>query len=108
MSPLREVTTATFDAEVLQAERPVLVEFTAEWCAPCKQLKPVLEELAREWAGVAEVVEFDVDKDPQMAVRYRVLGVPTMILFVQGQVKARLTGFMPKKAIVKKFGPHLA
>ncbi len=108
MSPLREVTTATFDAEVLQAERPVLVEFTAEWCAPCKQLKPVLEELAQEWAGVVDVVEFDVDKDPQMAVRFRVLGVPTMILFVQGQVKARLTGFKPKKAIVKKFGPHVA
>ncbi len=107
MSPLREVTTATFEAEVLQAARPVLVEFTAEWCAPCKQLKPVLEELAQEWAGRAEVVEFDVDKDPQMAVRYRVLGVPTMMLFVGGQVKSRLTGFKPKKTIVKKFGPFI-
>ncbi len=108
MSPLREVTTATFEAEVLQASRPVLVEFTAEWCAPCKQLKPVLEELAQDWAGSVDVVEFDVDKDPQMAVRYRVLGVPTMLLFVQGQVKARLTGFKPKRTIVKKFGPHIA
>ena len=108
MSPLREVTTATFEAEVLQASRPVLVEFTAEWCAPCKQLKPVLEELAQDWAGNVDVVEFDVDKDPQMAVRYRVLGVPTMLLFVQGQVKARLTGFKPKRTIVKKFGPHIA
>ena len=108
MSPLREVTTATFEAEVLQASRPVLVEFTAAWCAPCKQLKPVLEELAQDWAGSVDVVEFDVDKDPQMAVRYRVLGVPTMLLFVQGQVKARLTGFKPKRTIVKKFGPHIA
>ncbi len=107
MSPLREVTTATFEAEVLQAARPVLVEFTAEWCAPCKQLKPVLEELAQDWAGTVDVVEFDVDKDPQMAVRYRVLGVPTMILFVRGEAKARLTGFKPKKAILKKFGPHI-
>ncbi len=107
MSPLREVTTSSFESEVLQAERPVLVEFTAEWCAPCKQLKPVLEELARDWAGAVDVVEFDVDKDPQMAVRYRVLGVPTMILFVNGEAKARLTGFKPKKAIVKKFAPHL-
>ena len=107
MSPLREVTTEAFEQEVLQAARPVLVEFTAEWCAPCKQLKPVLEDLAREWAGTVDVVEFDVDKDPQMAVRYRVLGVPTMILFARGEVKARLTGFKPKRAILKKFGPHI-
>ncbi|NPA06906.1 MAG: thioredoxin [Chloroflexi bacterium] len=104
---LREVTSQEFESQVLQASRPVLVDFTAEWCAPCKLLKPVLEELAVEWQGKVDIVEFDVDKDPSMAARYRVLGVPTMILFVNGQAKARLTGFKPKPKIIKKFSPYI-
>ncbi|NPA27336.1 MAG: thioredoxin [Chloroflexi bacterium] len=105
---LREVTSQEFESQVLRSPRPVLVDFTAEWCAPCKLLKPVLEELAAEWQGKVDIVEFDVDKDPSMAARYRVLGVPTMILFVDGQAKARITGFKPKPKIVKKFGPYIA
>ena len=104
---LPAVTVETFEQEVLQADTPVLVEFTAEWCAPCRQLKPILVELQQEWAGRIRIVEFDVDQDPKFALKYRIFGVPTLLLFVDGKVRERVTGLRPKSQLVKKFGKYL-
>jgi len=106
---LPHVTVETFEQEVLQSPIPVLVEFTAQWCAPCRQLEPILHELAREWEGRIKVVAFDVDQaanNARFMLKYRILGVPTLLLFVDGKVKERLTGFRPKGFLVKKFGRY--
>jgi len=106
---LPQVTVETFEQEVLQSPIPVLVEFTAQWCAPCRQLEPILHELAREWEGRIKLVAFDVDQAANSArfmLRYRILGVPTLLLFVDGKVQERVTGFRPKGFLVKKFGRY--
>ncbi len=108
MSKIEEVSSDTFEEEVLQAEQPVLVDFSAVWCGPCKMLKPVVNELADEWADKVKVVELDVDHSPDVAGRYQVMGVPTLMLFVDGQVKERLTGYQPKNRITSKLTPHLS
>jgi thioredoxin 1 len=108
MSAIVEVNSDTFDNEVLQAEQPVLVDFSAVWCGPCKMLKPVVHELAGEWAGDVKFVELDVDHSPEIAGRYQVMGVPTLMLFVNGEPQERLTGYQPKDRITSKLSPHLA
>ncbi|RME05903.1 MAG: thioredoxin [Anaerolineae bacterium] len=108
MSKIPHVTAETFQQEVLEAEQPVLVDFTAVWCGPCKMLEPVVEELAEEWKEQVKVVKLDVDHNQQIAMNYHVLGVPTLILFKNGQPAERLTGYRPKKHLVKKLSPHLA
>jgi thioredoxin 1 len=104
---LPEMTAARFDEEVLQSELPVLIDFTAEWCAPCKMLDPLVAELAEEWQGKAKVFQMDADKNTDLLVQWRIMGVPTLALFKDGKIVARMTGYKPKKAIVKKFGKHL-
>ncbi len=107
MANLPELSDASFDAEVLQAEGPVLVDFGAEWCHPCRQLDPIVEELAREWAGKVKVFHLDIDANVDTTMKFGVMGVPTLILFVDGQPRERLTGYVPKKRIVKQLAPHL-
>lgn len=107
MANLPEVTDATFEEAVLKASGPVVVDFGAEWCAPCKQLDPIVEELAEEWRGKVRVYHLDIDQNMQTTMAYGVMGVPTLILFVDGEPKERLTGFQPKRKIVEKFGPYL-
>ena len=107
MSEIQHVDENTFQAEVLDASQPVLVDFTAVWCGPCKMLEPVVVELAGEWAGKVKVVKLDVDHNASIAMQYQVMGVPTLMLFKQGQVKERLTGYQPKKKIVSKLSPHI-
>lgn len=99
---------ASFQNEVLEAAGPVLVDFTAVWCQPCKQLDPIVKQLADEWSGKVKVVKLDVDDNPQLAMDYTVMGVPTLMLFMAGQPVERVTGFQPKDRLQKKFGPHLA
>jgi thioredoxin 1 len=96
-----------FESEVLKSEKPVLVDFSATWCGPCKMLAPVVEQLAVEWEGKAKVVKLDVDENPEITMSYQVMGVPTLILFVNGQAVERSTGYQPKDRLEKKFGVHV-
>lgn len=107
MSKLIEVNEDVFENEVISAEGPVLVDFGAVWCGPCKMLDPVVKELAGEWGDKVKVVKVDVDHNPNLAMQYGVMGVPTLILFINGQQAERLTGYQPKKRLQSKFEPHL-
>ncbi len=107
MANIPEIDEATFESEVLTAPDPVLVDFSAVWCGPCKMLDPIVEELASEWAGKLKVVKIDVDHSPSIAMQYQVLGVPTLMLFVDGESRERITGFQPKKRIVSKLDPYI-
>jgi len=97
-----------FQSEVISHDQPVLVDFGAVWCGPCKMLDPVVEELAGEWQDKVKFVKVDVDHNPEIAMQYQVMGVPTLILFKNGQPAERTTGFLPKKKLLAKFLPHVA
>ena len=105
MSDVKYITEENFDTEVLEAELPVLVDFTAAWCGPCKMLAPLVDELAEEWQGKVNIYKMDVDTNPTTPIKYNVMGVPSLILFKNGEIAARITGFRPKKLLVKTFEP---
>jgi thioredoxin 1 len=107
MTSFPTVNEDNFDSDVLSSAIPVMVEFGAEWCAPCKRMEPLLAQLAEQWAGKIRIYKSDVDESADLAMRFQVMGVPTMILFVNGQAAERLTGFQPKDRLVDKFGPFL-
>jgi thioredoxin 1 len=101
-----EVTDANFD-EVLRNHPLVLVDFWAEWCAPCRKIAPILEELAQEYEGKLLVAKLDVDENPKTAMRYRVMSIPTVILFKNGQPVEVLVGAQPKRNFQAKLEKHL-
>ena len=103
MGSLIPLDQADFSDRVLNAEKPVIVDFGAPWCGPCKMLDPVLEELAVEYSGKAAFYTVNVDNNQKLAMDYGIMGVPTVIMFRQGQVVQRLTGFRPKRVLIKKF-----
>jgi thioredoxin 1 len=98
MKPIA-VTDSSFDAEVLRVSGPVLVDFWAEWCGPCKMIAPFLEELATEMAGKVTVAKVNIDENPQTPMKYGVRGIPTVILFKGGQVAATKIGALPKSKL---------
>ena len=107
MAKLVQVTDNTFDAEVLKPDIPVLVDFWAEWCAPCKMIAPFLEQIAEEYAGKVKVVKLDVDSSNQTAMQFDVRSIPTLLLFKNGQTVERLVGAMPKERLLARIRPHL-
>jgi len=107
MANIPEVNETTFSDEVLTSQEPVLVDFSAVWCGPCKQLDPIVEQLAKEWAGKIKVVKLDVDNSPDIAMQFQVMGVPTLMLFIGGKSKERIVGYQPKDRILSKLNPYL-
>jgi thioredoxin 1 len=101
MADLLAVSDDSFEREVLQSPTPVLIDFWAPWCAPCRAIAPVVEELAREYAGRLKVVKMNVDDNPRTPVRYGVRGIPNLIIFQNGTVKEQIVGAVPKAQLVK-------
>jgi thioredoxin 1 len=105
--PVQTTTDAGFAADVLASATPVLVDFTAEWCGPCKMIAPVLAQIASDEADRLRVVSLDVDANPETTRRYGVLGMPTLALFVGGEPVVQFTGARPRAAILREIEPHL-
>jgi thioredoxin 1 len=108
MSALPEVSQATFAKDVLGSDQPVLVDFWAPWCGPCKMLAPVVEKIAAEHSGRAKFVKLNTDENPSLAGEYHVSGIPCLILFKGGQAVERIVGFVPEKQITSMLQKHLA
>jgi thioredoxin 1 len=96
---MSHVTDASFEEDVLKSAGPVLVDFWAQWCGPCKMIAPVLEELAEEYAGKLKIVKLDVDANPVTAPKYNVKGIPTLIIFKNGNVEAKKVGALSKSQL---------
>jgi thioredoxin len=107
MSKAAAVTDATFDREVLQSSTPVLVDFWAEWCGPCKMISPVLEEIAEDHRGKVTIAKLNVDENPEIAMRYGVMSIPTLALFIGGVEKKRIIGAMPKRNILTELSEFI-
>ncbi|HEX3900548.1 MAG TPA: thioredoxin [Mycobacteriales bacterium] len=101
------VTDATFDAEVLGSDVPVLVDFWAEWCGPCKMVAPVLEEIAAENEGKIRIVKVNTDENPEITRRYQVMSIPTMSVFSGGEVVKSIVGAKPKAALLRDLEAYL-
>ena len=108
MSTVLHVNDQNFETEVLNSDVPVLVDFYATWCGPCKSLAPIVEELATEYAGRAKIAKLDIDEAPGVASSHGVMAVPTLILFNHGSEVQKMTGFKPKPQLAKALDEQLA
>ena len=108
MAEIQRTSEGTFQQEVLDAGLPVLVDFTAVCCQPCKMLDPIVKQLADDWEGKVKVFKLDVDDNPQIAMDYQIMGVPTLMLFKGGQPVERVSGYQPKDRLQNKFSPFLS
>ena len=100
MAELINVTEDTFQTEVIDASEPVLVDFSAVWCGPCKMLDPIVKQLAGEWDGQVKIVKIDADQNPNILMKYGVMGIPTLLFFKGGEIKERITGYMPSSPLI--------
>jgi thioredoxin 1 len=98
---LKKTSDQAFDTEVLQAERPQLVDFWAEWCGPCRQIAPFLEEIAKEYDGKLDVVKVNIDENPSTPTKYGVRGIPTLMMFKNGALVDQKVGALPKSRLVE-------
>lgn len=103
-----EITDSNFEAEVLQSDKPVLVDFWAVWCGPCKALTPTIEALAEKYNGVARIVKIDVDENPAVTNRYGIRGMPTLILFKNGREEERVLGAVSRDALSRMIDKHVS
>ncbi|MFN8543818.1 MAG: thioredoxin [Candidatus Binatia bacterium] len=108
MADLQAVSDDTFESEVVQSGTPVLIDFWAPWCAPCRAIAPVVEEISRDYAGRIKVVKMNVDDNPRTPVRFGVRGIPNLIIFHGGEVKEQIVGAVPKTQLVKAIDRVLA
>lgn len=106
MKPM-EMTDSNFQQEVLSSDRPVLVDFWAEWCAPCKMIAPIVEELAHEYDGKLKVGKVDVDSNQQVSMQFGVRSIPTLLIFKSGKVVEQVIGAVPKRLLAEKIAKHL-
>jgi len=106
MKPI-EITDANFSKEVLEANVPVLIDFWAVWCGPCKMIAPVVEELAAEYQGKLKVGKLDVDNNPETSVKFGIRSIPTIMIFKGGKVVEQIIGAMPKRNLLDKLLPHM-
>jgi len=100
------VSSTDFQAEVLQADKLVVVDFWAEWCGPCKMIAPLLDEIARELSGKVKIVKVNVEEEPQLAQQYGINNIPTLLFFKGGKVQEQLVGTAAKKVLVEKINSH--
>jgi thioredoxin 1 len=107
MADMQPVNEADFQTEVLDAAQPVLVDFWATWCQPCKMLDPLVKQLANDWQGKVKVVKLNADENPEITAKYGVMGLPTLLLFKNGEPVERLIGYQNKEKLVNKLSPHL-
>lgn len=103
-----DVTDETFEAEVINSDTPVLVDFWADWCAPCKIIAPIVEELANEYDGKVKFAKVDVDSNPKTATNYGIRGIPTLLIFKGGQPVGQIVGAVPKSALKSRLDEALA
>lgn len=107
MSNAADVTAQDFDSEVIQSDIPVLVDFWAEWCGPCRMIAPTVDAVAGDYAGKLKVLKLNIDTEASVAAKYGVMSIPTLILFKKGQVVEQVVGAMPKQKLEEKIAPHL-
>jgi thioredoxin 1 len=106
MAEVSYVNEQDFQSEVLNATLPVMVDFTAVWCGPCKMVDPIVKQLAGEWEGKVKVLKCDADQNPNILMQYGIMGIPTIMLFKDGQMVERANGYQPKDKLVSKMSPH--
>jgi thioredoxin 1 len=107
MALMGDVTEQDFEERVLASDAPVLVDFWAEWCVPCHMVSPVVEEIGREKADALQVAKLNIDDNPDIARKYGIMSIPTLMLFIGGQEKARVVGARGKDALLREIDPHL-
>jgi thioredoxin 1 len=103
----KKVTDESFDVDVLKSEKPVIVDYWAEWCGPCRQVAPVLEEIASEHADKIAVVKLNVDENPVIAQRYKIMNIPTLSVFSGGEVVKEIVGAKPKSALLRELAEFI-
>lgn len=107
MSNAAAVTDTSFDQEVLQSDMPVLVDFWAEWCGPCRMISPLVDELAKEYEGKAKFTKVNVDDNPEISMKFNIRSIPTLLIFKGGKVVDQIIGAVPKSHLTKKLNEHV-